>query len=161
MEISLQPHFRGAEGVTHVKIEGTMGLDSLDFYPKSEVLCRLGRKSRGVKSITTYRWSRTLNLSLAIRSFQFFISVGREEKKKKKRTEKIKSYAARETSKPTPTIRINFVRRNFCAPPTRDLIRFGIRSCVIDSFSLVIYPGRFQDFLKIFPIISLNKVRED
>lgn len=55
MEISLQPHFRGAEGVTHVKIEGTMGLDSLDFYPKSEVLCRLGRKSRGVKSITTYR----------------------------------------------------------------------------------------------------------
>lgn len=151
MEISLQPHFRGAEGVTHVKIEGTMGLDSLDFYPKSEVLCRLGRKSRGVKSITTYRWSRTLNLSLAIRSFQFFISVGREEKKKKKRTEKIKSYAARETSKPTPTIRINFVRRNFCAPPTRDLIRFGIRSFCDRFFFTRHLSWSFPRFFKDIP----------
>ena len=70
-----------------------MGLDSLDFYPKSEVLCRPGRKSRGVKSITTYRWSCTLNLSLAIRSFQFFIFFDGE---------KIKSYAAYVISKPTP-----------------------------------------------------------
>lgn len=49
----------GAERVTHVdatvKIEGAMGLDSADFYPKSEVFVSPGHKSRGVKSITTYR----------------------------------------------------------------------------------------------------------
>lgn len=122
-----------------VKIEGTMGLDSLDFYPKSEVLCRLGRKSRGVKSITTYRWSWTLNLSLAIRSLQFFIFVGRAKKKKKNG----EVYSLR-NNLTTLTISSNFIRYNFCAYWTslskfeQDLIRFNIgldiRSCMIDRF---------------------------
>lgn len=159
MEISLQPHFRGAEGVTHVKIEGTMGLDSLDFYPKSEVLCRLGRKSRGVKSITTYRWSRTLNLSLAIRSFQFFISVGREEKKRKK--ERRKSSRTQLEKRASPPQRFELISYDFCAPPTRDLIRFGIRSFCDRFFFTRHLSWSLQDFLKIFPIISLNKVRAD
>lgn len=64
-----------------------MGLDSLDFYPKSEVLCRLGRKSRGVKSITTYRWiDREPWTCRSARNPFFFILFWCKKKKRRKST---------------------------------------------------------------------------
>lgn len=89
----------------------------------------------------------------------FYLRWQRGKKKRKK--ERRKSSRTQLEKRASPPQRYELISYDFCAPPTRDLIRFGIRSCVIDSFLLVIYPGRFQDFLKIFPIISLNKVRAD